>query len=239
MKYSERIDIAIDPFTSRNPSYCFVDLPTKELADRAMIELDGRDMLGRPVKIKPGVVKSSNERSQQGSPRSDRTTPFSLDRWRRNDAPSFAKVNSDSSRRLYVGGLPKLTDHEALSININNFFKDFEVYVSLSLFPRRQAQQHSNIIFVRRNSENVSKLFAPHPAKRFEPGDHYYLFVDFSTVEETQAAMNAMNGKEGPRGAHLRVQRARGETWRSEERNKYPSTETTEVSTTGEVGVGA
>lgn len=100
-----------------------------------MVELDGRDMLGRPVKIKPGVVKSSNERSQQGSPRGDRTTPFSLDRWRRNDAPSFAKVNSDSSRRLYVGGLPKLTDHEALSININNFFKDFEVYVYLSLSP--------------------------------------------------------------------------------------------------------
>lgn len=51
--------------------------------------------------------------------------------------------------------------------------------------------------------------------------------------------MNAMNGKEGPWGANLRVQRARGETWKSEERNKLPSAETTEVSATGEVGVGA
>lgn len=98
-----------------------------------MVELDGQDMLGRPVKIKPGVVKSASERSQQrsmdGSPRGERTSLFGGDRWRRNETASFAKVNSDSSRRLYVGGLPRLTDHEALSININNFFQDFQVYV--------------------------------------------------------------------------------------------------------------
>ncbi|KKK14840.1 hypothetical protein P175DRAFT_0526393 [Aspergillus ochraceoroseus IBT 24754] len=214
----ERIDIAIDPFTGRNPSYCFVDLETKELAERAMAELDGQDMLGRPVKIKPGVIKSAGERSQQrteptlGSPRSNRTSPFNADRWRRDDpagasasasasaAPGTpSKTNSDSSRRLYVGGLPKLTDQEAITSNITNFFKDYNV-------------------------ENVSKLFTPHPAKRFEPGDHYYLFVDFSTAEEAQTAMNALNGQEGPWGANIRVQRARGETWNSEERkSKWPS----------------
>lgn len=90
-------------------------------------------MLGRPVKIKPGVVKSASERSQQrsgdSSPRGEKTSLFGGDRWRRNETASFAKVNSDSSRRLYVGGLPRLTDHEALSININNFFQDFQVYV--------------------------------------------------------------------------------------------------------------
>lgn len=89
-----------------------------------MVELDGHDMLGRPVKIKPGVVKSQQQRMD-----GEKGPLFSVDRWRRNDTPTFAKVNSDSSRRLYVGGLPKLTDHEALSININNFFKDYEVYV--------------------------------------------------------------------------------------------------------------
>ncbi|KAB8234113.1 RNA recognition motif domain-containing protein [Aspergillus alliaceus] len=130
----ERIDIAIDPFTGRNPSYCFVDLETKELAEKAMNELDGRDMLGRPVKIKPGVVKSSSERAQQqprtdGSPRAEnKTSPFSMDRWRRPDAPTFAKVNSDSSRRLYVGGIPRLTDQEAISSNITTFFKDYKLY---------------------------------------------------------------------------------------------------------------
>lgn len=30
--------------------------------------------------------------------------------------------------------------------------------------------------------------------------------------------MDALNGKEGPWGGNIRVQRARGETWNSEER---------------------
>ncbi|RAK97924.1 RNA-binding protein [Aspergillus ibericus CBS 121593] len=215
----ERIDIAIDPFTGRNPSYCFVDLETKELAERAMTELDGRDMLGRPVKIKPGVVKTSSERAQQqqqqqqqsprvdASPRETRSSPFNMDRWRRGDeaqpprtpvkTPSTNPSNSsDASRRLYVGGIPRLTDQEAITSNITNFFKEYNV-------------------------ENVSKLFAPHPAKRFEPGDHYYLFVDFSSAEEAENAMNALNRAEGPWGATLRVQRARGETNSQDRRNKY------------------
>ena len=143
MLHSERIDIAIDPFTGRNPSYCFVDLESKELAEKAMNELDGRDMLGRPVKIKPGVVKSSSERSQQqqqqqqrtdGSPRSDsKTSLFTMDRWRRNDAPTFPRTNSDSSRRLYVGGLPRLTDQDEISSNITEFFKDYKLYAFSSL----------------------------------------------------------------------------------------------------------
>lgn len=149
--HSERIDIAIDPFTGRNPSYCFVDLETKELAERAMTELDGHDMLGRPVKIKPGVVKSQSERSQQspraeGSPRANKTTsPFGVDRWRRDDsapapvpaAPVFQRTNSDSSRRLYVGGLPRISEQETIQSNITSFFKGFNMYV-LSALSQRQ-----------------------------------------------------------------------------------------------------
>lgn len=116
---SERIDIAIDPFTGRNPSYCFVDLQNKEHAERAMTELDGRDMLGRPVKIKPGVAKSQ-ERTQNP------LEPFRTDRWRQQERPSFAKVNNDSSR-VYVGGLPRLTDHGAVQSNMEVFFKGFKM----------------------------------------------------------------------------------------------------------------
>ena len=61
-------------------------------------------------------------------------------------------------------------------------------------------------------SEKVSKLFSPHPAKRFEPGEHYYLFVDLSSVEEAQRALNTLNGQQGPWGGPMRVQRARGIT---------------------------
>lgn len=107
-----------------------------------MTELDARDMLGRPVKIKPGVVKSSNENRIGGSPKA---SPFSIDRWRRNETPTFAQMNSDSSRRLYVSGLPRLTDHEALSININNFFQDFQVYV---FFPPSSSGEEGNEVMV-------------------------------------------------------------------------------------------
>lgn len=64
-------------------------------------------------------------------------------------------------------------------------------------------------------SENVSKVFAPHPAKRFDPGEHYYLFVDVGTPEQALKAMDTLNGQEGPWGGPLRVQFARGpkETW--------------------------
>lgn len=117
---SERIDIAIDPFTGRNPSYCFVDLRNKEHAERAMTELDGRDLLGRPVKIKPGVAKSQER--IQNSPE-----PLRIDRWRQQERPSFAKINGDSSNRVYVGGLPRLTDHGAVQSNMENFFTGFKV----------------------------------------------------------------------------------------------------------------
>lgn len=58
--------------------------------------------------------------------------------------------------------------------------------------------------------QDVSKLFAPHLAKRFEPGEHNYLFVELGSVEEAQRAMDELNGREGPWGGPLRVQRARG-----------------------------
>ncbi|OOQ87658.1 putative ribonucleoprotein [Penicillium brasilianum] len=195
----ERIDIAVDPFTGRNPSYCFVDLQTKEHAERAMVELDGRDMLGRPVKIKPGVAKSAERAAEQ--PR----TPFAMSRWRErpegsptSSPTSFAKVNHDSSQRVYVGGLPRLTEPESVQSNMRTFFQGYNV-------------------------ENVSKVFTPHPAKRFEPGDHYYLFVDLSSVEEAQRAMDTLNGQQGPWGGPLRIQRARGTTNNKPEGTSSPA----------------
>ncbi|KAI2788245.1 hypothetical protein POX_e06258 [Penicillium oxalicum] len=183
----ERVDIAVDPFTGRNPSYCFVDLKTKEDAERAMLELDGKEMQGRPVRIKPGVAKSQTERAAEQPVR----TPFAMSRWRSEGSPSSSnptstfRSNSDASQRVYVGGLPRLTEPESVQSNMKTFFQGYNV-------------------------ETVSKVFSPHPAKRFEPGDHYYLFVDLSSVEEAQRAMDTLNGQQGPWGGPLRVQRARG-----------------------------
>lgn len=123
---SERIDIAIDPFTGRNPSYCFVDLNTKEDAQRAMVDLDGKDMLGRPVKIKPGVARSSAERNEQ-----QQRSPVGMDRWRRPEGASPIKTvaDSDASQRVYVGGLPRVAEAEVLEAHIKTFFQGYNVYV--------------------------------------------------------------------------------------------------------------
>lgn len=51
------ISMSTDPFTGRNPSYCFVDLNSGEEAAGAMAALSGMEVLGRPVKINPGVKK--------------------------------------------------------------------------------------------------------------------------------------------------------------------------------------
>jgi RNA recognition motif-containing protein len=53
-----QISMSTDPFTGRNPSYCFVDLETADEATKAMAELNGKEVLGRPVKINPGMKKS-------------------------------------------------------------------------------------------------------------------------------------------------------------------------------------
>ncbi|CAI7599673.1 unnamed protein product [Penicillium pancosmium] len=199
----ERVDIAVDPFTGRNPSYCFVDVGSKDEAARAMTELDGKELLGRMVRIKPGVQRSaanpgspspSPSRSTSGGMGMSGVPSPSMDRWRRSDqsattassSPSTPKTQGDSSRRVYVGGLPRVADQEELQSKVTAFFQGYEV-------------------------QEVSKLFAPHLAKRFEPGEHNYLFVELASVEEAQKAMDSLNGADGPWGGPLRVQRARGE----------------------------
>ena len=42
---SEHINMSIDPYAGRNPSHYFVELTNKEQADRAMLELNGKEFL--------------------------------------------------------------------------------------------------------------------------------------------------------------------------------------------------
>lgn len=79
-----------------------------------MKELDGTEMLGRPLNIKPGVGRSQ----RTSKPQSD------TGRWRPQEGASSAKTHSDSSSRVYVGGLPKVPDQDKLR---ETFFEDFNV----------------------------------------------------------------------------------------------------------------
>jgi len=93
----ERIDMSMDPFTGRNPSYCFVEFASKEQADSAIESLNGTNLLGRVVKANSCVPRSRKR---------PKTMPL-LDRWNRTDAEEHWRSMGQEKRRLFVGGLPK------------------------------------------------------------------------------------------------------------------------------------
>ena len=111
--------MSTDPYTGRNPSYCFIELTSKAQADKAMQELSDRDLLGRPVKLGPGVARSGKRQLEQ---------PV-FQRWARTDAPGHFEGYSEQGRRLWVGGLPKMADHGAVNAGIRELFEGFEMYV--------------------------------------------------------------------------------------------------------------
>ena len=130
--------MSIDPFSGRNPSYCFVELATKEEADRAILEMNGKECLGRPIKVGPGVARSKNKRPQPGPDRlshvsRDDPQP-AFDRWVRSDAPEHWKGYSEQGRRLFVGGLPRMPDHHTVNVDVRKLFSGYNVCVLPSPF---------------------------------------------------------------------------------------------------------
>ncbi|KAI0384871.1 RNA-binding domain-containing protein, partial [Hypomontagnella monticulosa] len=213
------IHISIDPFTGRNPSYCFVEFSDRESADRAMSTLEGKLLLGREVKCRPCIPKGgpsggkqddapnrwgnwSGERNARD--RGDGDGPTS-DRPPRGDdsSASFTRYAQDfTGQRLYVGGLPRMHDQAANSSEIGELFKDFQV-------------------------EAISKRITAHESTRNKPGRHDFCFVDFATSEQAKAAMEAVNGQEF-RGGRLKVSFASGRS------NKWRERENLDVADTNE-----
>jgi RNA recognition motif-containing protein len=123
--------MSIDPYSGRNPSYCFVELVSKEQADQAMLELSGKPILGRPVKLGPGVARSKGKHSQvesTGDVRNMRGRPTPVfDRWTRTDAVDHWKEYSEQGRRLFMGGLPPMSDHHAVNVGVRKLFTGYNV----------------------------------------------------------------------------------------------------------------
>jgi hypothetical protein len=96
-----------------------------------MEKLQGIDLLGRPLKIKPGVPRSTKgaEGWKDFSVNRDEGTRVqgAFQRWDRNDAEKHFNANEQGCR-LYVGGLPRMPDHNATEIEVKKLFKDFDVY---------------------------------------------------------------------------------------------------------------
>ncbi|KAK5937023.1 hypothetical protein PMZ80_010772 [Knufia obscura] len=203
------ISMSIDPETGRNPSYCFVDFENPEDASRAMDDLNGRDVLGRTVRISPGVARKSNFEGgegprQYGSPRGvgDRQQdggkpPFERSGYSRDgqSRPSFQDRNSNQEssgpvKRLYMGNLPAIESADDVSQAIHTLIDPLGIEIT-----------------------NISNLRAPHESKAAEPGDHHYCFVDLAKPEDVDAVIEALDGKPAPwsqdGSSTLRVNKAR------------------------------
>jgi hypothetical protein len=106
----ERIVISIDPFTGRNPSYCFVELKDKDQAEQAMQKLNEQEFFRCPLKVKPCIPKTILPAAVR---------PF--DRWERNDADEHWAGLATAGRRLYVRGLPRPIMKEESQIVVAGF----------------------------------------------------------------------------------------------------------------------
>jgi RNA recognition motif-containing protein len=192
----EGISMSVDPLTGRNPSYCFIDFTSSDLAQSVMEKYSGRDIMGRALKVKPGV-RSTTSASRQAmiekSPLSRReVNPLYQDRWR--TVEDLEKVNKagEEGRRLYVGGLPRFKDQFITNLKVRELFQGFNVLI-------------------------VGKLISPHESKKDEPGNHHYCFVDLATAEEAVEATKSLDGM-GKFGGHVKVDRSFGTSRKLAER---------------------
>jgi RNA recognition motif-containing protein len=206
----EAINMSVDLMTGRNPSYCFVDFTTKELAETAMVEYDGKEFLRRPLKVKPGVKSSTgsgrfNKFDVPGSGSPSSPSPIRMnnenmspaqDRWRRMEAPEQLHKAVSEGRRLYVGGLPQFPSNGAQNAEIQALFDAEKLNVDI-----------------------IGNQISPHESKRSEKGNHYYCFVDLVSADDTETAVAALNGLERW-GWRLKVSRASGTPTKLGERRR-------------------
>jgi RNA recognition motif-containing protein len=202
-----KLDMSVDPFSGQNPSYCFAELNSAEEAQRAISALTGGSFQGRLLRVnvhtpkrregndtgytdrKPRIL--TYDQRGQASPSGVRTgangrdgQPYASDRWARKDAESQWTAPVTEGKRLYVGGLPRIDGQEIVNEEMKGIFKDFQV-------------------------EAISKIISPHESKKELPGNHYYCFVDFASVEDAKNAAAKFDNSESPWGGELKVRQAK------------------------------
>ena len=197
---STKVDISIDSFSGRNPSYCFVEFRSQEDADRAMSSLQGIDLLGRPIRINPKTERRSNPngertpnrsfeqrgwRPREGPTGNANGNSYSTDRWNRNDNYSQSQSQGEDPKRVYVGGLPQLPDQQSVEAEIRSLFAEYEV-------------------------QAISKLISPHSINGNDTGSSNYCFVDLATPEQAADAVKCLNGRPTPHDGTYRVSPAKG-----------------------------
>lgn len=173
--------------------------------------LQGQMVRGRPVRINPKTEKRAPSarpptkvydrgwRPQEVPTTNASREDFAFDRWNRDDAESHRTDSPGEQRRVYVGGLPRIPNQDAVNAEIRHLFRG-------------------------RNVLAVSKLVSPHHSKHDLPGSHYYCFVDLPSPQEAQGAAQALNGTATPYGGQyqVRIARPRKPTTMQRERPEMP-----------------
>ncbi|PFH57187.1 hypothetical protein XA68_15398 [Ophiocordyceps unilateralis] len=194
----DNIHISIDPVSARNPGYCFIDFMDRATAERALAEL-ATEIGGRPLKVGPCQPK------KYSGPRDDSTVFQRWGDWRgKTDGDQPGEHSSRPSKQGPHGALDHFDDM------VNNF-AGRRVFCGGLRPMLDQAQNNREVreIFDGFNPTAIGKRITPHEAKRSEPGNHHYCFVDFETRDEAAAAIKALDGKPVA-GGFLKVAPARG-----------------------------
>lgn len=110
-----------------------------------MSELNGQTMMGRAIKININTPKHGG-REPTGSSRpptkcwaggwrpqsipahhsdTGNGNPYVFDRWQRDDASDHFKLPSEEHRRLYVGGLPRISGQDLVNEEMRALFENY------------------------------------------------------------------------------------------------------------------
>lgn len=188
IQYSN-IDFSTDPFTGRNPSYCFVDLDTAEDVEDAIGKLEGQKIRGRLLKVNYNTEKRlPNRTPRHYSDRWANDRPadmadekaFVFNRWERKDAPDHWVDPLLQSRRVMVDGLARISQQHEQQLEMRSLLQGYNV-------------------------EAVSKLIVRTDKLGNSAGLQHYCFVDLATPEEASRAAKELDGKRNSGGRAIRV----------------------------------
>ena len=178
--------MSIDPFTGRNPSYCFVDLHTALDATRALLALPDVLLRGRPVKVRENTERRRTWNSAYPKPKLRKLTSlydpalvFNRYEDRHKSREHWMALNEEA-RRLWISGILH-HDQRQVNLDMRSLFQGWNILaVSKPIFPR---------------PELVPEGCQP----------HYYCFVDFSSAIEAAEAAAALDKHSTPDGGVYKI----------------------------------
>lgn len=187
--------MTIDPFSGRNPSYCFVDLDPAEDPEEIIQRLRGYRIRNRPIKVHcdtgarahgPRRVETQMEKGEYRAFNFTPTpmaadTPSVYHRFDWKGAREHWTKPVEQKRRVFIGGMSDISDREFVDAEMRQLFGGFNV-------------------------EAVSKRVLPAHFRGGLPATgQCYCFANLPSAIEAQEAVDALNGKPTPYGGVYRL----------------------------------